>query len=116
MQDSDLLSVGTTGHELARQLMNASQKLLPRWYWGMTAQMLPAQLRAAFEVRLDQMDLRSAERALSSLRYLYPLLPSRLRHVGPFHEAKARMEGKRHLSLLTQLSNQFWIGNSRLIS
>jgi uncharacterized protein (DUF2236 family) len=47
MHDSDLLSVGTTGHELARQLMNASQKLLPSWYWGMTAQMLPAQLRAA---------------------------------------------------------------------
>ena len=81
----------------------------------MTAQMLPTQLRAAFEFKLDPMDLRSVDRALSSLRYVYPLSPSRLRHVGPFHEAKARMEGKRHIGLLTQLSNQFWIGNSRLV-
>jgi uncharacterized protein (DUF2236 family) len=116
LYDSDVLSVGPAGHELAWQLMNASQKFFPRWYWAMTAQMLPVQLRAAFGFRLDQMDLRSAERALSSLRYLYPLLPSRLRHVGPFHEAKARVAGKRHIGLLTQLSNQFWIGNSRLIS
>jgi len=49
------------------------------------------------------------------LRYVYPLLPSRLRHVGPFHEAKARMAGKKRVGLLTQLSNRFWIGNSRLL-
>jgi uncharacterized protein (DUF2236 family) len=99
MHDSDVLSVGTFGHELARRLMNASQKFLTRWYWAMTAQMLPTQLRAAFEFKLDPMDLRSVDRALSSLRYVYPLLPSRLRHVGPFHEAKARMEGKRHIGV-----------------
>jgi hypothetical protein len=90
--DSDVLSVGICGHELARQLVKASRKFLPKWYWAMTAQMLPAQLRAAFEFRLDEMDLRSVERGLASLRYLYPLLPAGLRYVGPFHEAKRGWE------------------------
>jgi uncharacterized protein (DUF2236 family) len=113
MHDSDELTVSAVARELARQLMRTSGRFpLPNWYWIMTAEMLPARLRSAFGLNFDQSDVRSAQRSLKWLRRLYPMLPWRVRHVGPFQEAYDRLSGKRQPSFGTQLSNRFWIGQS----
>jgi len=42
---------------------------------------------------------------LELIRRVYPLLPARLRHVAPYHEARERLDGNRLqlITLLTQL-------------
>jgi len=41
-------------------------------------------------------------------------LPSRLRYVGPYHEARERLAGRTSPRFLTRLSNRAWIGQSML--
>jgi len=72
--------------------------------------MLPARLRMAFELPLGEAERRSASRALKWMRRTYPSLPDRLRTVGPYQEAQARMKGSDRLSLTTRWLNQLWIG------
>jgi hypothetical protein len=47
------------------------------------------------------------------LRHVYPWIPARLRHVGPYQEACARLAGRR-LGATTQLLNRFWIGQKSM--
>jgi len=48
------------------------------------------------------------------IRRIYPALPERLRYVGPYQEAKARLSGRAQPDLATQVLNRFWIGQRRL--
>ena len=71
----------------------------PQWYRAVTASMLPPRLREAFG--LSDTDSGQSERARASLRRIYPTLPARLRHVGPYQEAVARLSGQASPDLAT---------------
>jgi hypothetical protein len=43
-----------------------------------------------------------------------PLLPARLRYVGPYQEAQARLSGRAWPNIGTQVLNRLWIGRSEL--
>lgn len=82
----------------------------PRWYKALTAQMLPPHLREGFELRGGDVEPRMAVQAVARARRLYPALPERLRHVGPYQEAMTRLAGRARPDLVTQLVNRLWIG------
>jgi len=86
----------------------------PRWYKALTAQMLPPHLREAFELRDRDVDPRLAAQTITWARRLYPALPERLRHVGPYQEATARLAGRARPDLATQLVNRLWIGQGSM--
>lgn len=112
MWRSETLTVTSSARDIARQLLFGTGRLsrTPRWYRALTAAMLPARLRAAFDLPFDERERRRAEQALARIRRLYPLLPVRLRYVGPYQEAVARLAGKRRPDLLTRGINRAWIG------
>ena len=117
MWRSDTLTVGPAARELARQIFaGAPQPWLraPGWYRALTAAMLPPRLREAYGLPYDEAERRAAERAVVWIRSLYPLLPKRVRHVGPYQEAVARLRGRPQPDLATQWLNRFWIGRRRL--
>src|ERR1700730_2221850 len=60
--------------------------------------------------RRSQTEQPIAEAAIARIRRVYPALPERLRYVGPYQEAVARLSGRRRSELLTQWANQLWIG------
>jgi uncharacterized protein (DUF2236 family) len=109
---SETLTVTSSAREIAQQLLFGTGRLLrtPPWYRALTAAMLPARLRAAFDLPFDERERRRAEQALARIRRLYPLLPVRLRYVGPYQEAVARLAGKKRPDLLTRGINRAWIG------
>jgi uncharacterized protein (DUF2236 family) len=112
MSESDELTVTTAARDIAQQIFSGAATTMPPplWYRALTAQMLPARLRTAFELPLADGDQQSAARALAMMRRLYPLLPGRLRTVGPYQEAQARLRGRDRPSLATQWLNRLWIG------
>lgn len=114
MWRSNTLTVSPAARDMARQLLFGVGGLLraPPWYRALTASMLPPRLRAPFGLLLDERERHIAERALERIRRLYPLLPERLRYVGPYHEAAARLSGGRRPDLVTRLANRVWIGRS----
>jgi uncharacterized protein (DUF2236 family) len=118
MQNSDVLTVNTAARHIARQIFSGAVTRIrpPAWYQALTAQMLPARLRGAFGLPLEDADRRGADRAIERLRRIYPLLPLRLRTVGPYQEAQARMRGESRLSLATRWLNQLWIGQPSMTS
>jgi hypothetical protein len=71
-------------------------------------------LRNDFGLSYGDAKRRAAERSLTWIRRLYPRLPNRLRHVGPYQEAGARLAGRHHPDPVTRLLNRFWIGRPRL--
>jgi uncharacterized protein (DUF2236 family) len=115
MRDSEALAVGPAARAFGGQLLAGAKPWLrpPRWYRALTAGMLPARLREAYGLRYEAADRRAAERAVTLLRRCYRALPGPIRHVGPYHEAMARLRG-REPNLATQCLNRLWIGRPRL--
>src|SRR6516164_7035364 len=87
---------------------------VPRWYRAVTAQMLPPHLRDAFELRDRDFEPRLAAQAIRWARHLYPALPERIHHVGPYQEAAARLAGRAQPDLAIQLVNRLWIGQASM--
>jgi uncharacterized protein (DUF2236 family) len=110
--DSEVLSVSDEARAIAGHLLRGTKLWLrpPAWYRAVTARMLPPRLREAFGLHYGQAEDRLAETAIMRLRRVYPALPERLRYVGPYFEAKARLAGTERADLLTQISNRLWIG------
>ena len=50
------------------------------------------------------------KRALAWIRRIYPRLPMRLRAVGPYQEALARLQGGKQPDLAVRWLNRLWIG------
>jgi hypothetical protein len=48
--------------------------------------------------------------ALAWIRRVYPRLPMRLRAVGPYQEALARLQGDKQPDLAVRWLNRLWIG------
>jgi uncharacterized protein (DUF2236 family) len=112
MTGSDVLTVSPAARDIAKKIFSgaATRVRPPMWYRALTAQLLPDRLRIAFELPLGDAERRSASRALMWLRRAYPLLPDRLRTVGPYQEARARMNGSNRVPLTTRWLNRLWIG------
>ncbi|QFI77089.1 DUF2236 domain-containing protein [Bradyrhizobium betae] len=116
MVQSDILTVSPAAREIATQIFAGARPWLrpPRWYRALTARMLPERLRAGFGFELDERDARSAENALQWIRRVYPKLPDRLRYVGPYQEAQARLRGEPQPDWMTRCLNRAWIGRPRM--
>jgi len=116
MWDSDTLTVGTDACRIAEALLEGGALWLsaPGWYRAITARLLPPRLREAFGLRYGETERRRADRAIAWVRQVHPVLPDRLRCVGPYLEAKARLSGKRGPDFLTRIANRLWIGQPRM--
>jgi uncharacterized protein (DUF2236 family) len=112
MVGSDILTASDAARAIAADLFSGTRTHLrvPSWYRALTARLLPPRLRDEFRLPYGQPEHRSAERALTVLRFAYPLIPARLRFVPPYHEACARLAGCERPGLLTQILNRCWIG------
>ena len=116
MTQSETLTVSTAAREIATQIFTGARPWLrpPRWYRALTARMLPERLRAGFGFELDARDIRSADNALRWIRRVYPKLPDRLRYVGPYQEAQARLRGEPQPDWMTRCLNRAWIGRPQM--
>jgi uncharacterized protein (DUF2236 family) len=117
MCESDVLTVTSIARVMAQRLLTGGGGTWlcpPQWYGALTAYMLPEPVRSAFGLRYDAAERRLAENALAWIRRFYPALPERLRYVGPYQEAKARLVGKVRPDLSTRLLNRIWIGQPLL--
>jgi len=116
MAQSDILTVSPAAREIVGQLFAGGRPWLrpPRWYQALSVQMLPERLRDGFGLSFDAHDRAAADRALAWIRRIYPMLPARLRHVGPYQEAQARLRGKPEPDWTTRRLNRAWIGRTRM--
>jgi uncharacterized protein (DUF2236 family) len=116
MVQSDILTVSPAACEVALQIFagGGTWLRLPRWYQAVSVQMLPDRLRAGFGLSFDARDRLAADRAVAWIRRLYPMLPARLRNVGPYQEAQARLQGKPQPDWVTRCLNRAWIGRPRM--
>jgi uncharacterized protein (DUF2236 family) len=116
MGGSDTLTVTPEARAMGEQVLRGTNVCLraPKWYRAVTAGMLPSRLQIAFGLHYGQAERRIAESAITWIRRVHPLLPDRLRFVGPYQEAVARLSGRARPDLLNQLANQFWIGQRTL--
>jgi uncharacterized protein (DUF2236 family) len=116
MQRPGSLAVGDAARAIAADIFAGTGLWLraPRWYRAVTAQMPPPHLRGAFELRDRDVEPRLAAQAITWARRLYPALPERIRHVGPYQEATARLAGRAQPDLATRLVNRLWIGRASM--
>ena len=116
MLESPLLCVDAESAALGQSVLAGVGTWVrpPRPYRAITAGWLSPRLRAGFGLAYGAVDQSSVERAKGWLPRLYSHLPAALRFVGPYHEANARLRG-RLPGALTQRSNRFWMGRSRLL-
>jgi uncharacterized protein (DUF2236 family) len=116
MWESEVLSVSDEARAIAGHILQGTTIWLrpPEWYRAITTRMLPPRLRDAFGMRHGQAEDHAAETAIIWIRRVYPALPQRLRYVGPYLEARARLAGSARPDLLTRISNKLWIGRSSL--
>lgn len=83
---------------------------MPKWYLSLTIHLLPERLRGEFGFVFGEREQRSMNLALALIRRLYPRLPMRIRAVGPYQEALARLQGERKPDLAVRWLNRLWIG------
>jgi uncharacterized protein (DUF2236 family) len=115
MWRSDVLTVSDEARKIAGAVLSGAgtRLLMPSWYRAVTAWLLPTRLQDDFGLLYDESERRKADRALAVLRHVYPRMPNRLSHVGPYQEARARLAGRRP-GMATELLNRFWIGQKSM--
>ncbi|MFT4116427.1 oxygenase MpaB family protein [Bradyrhizobium sp.] len=116
MAQSDILTVSPAAREIAAQIFGGARPWLrpPRWYRALTARLLPERLREGFGLALDERDVRAVDNALTWIRRIYPRLPDRLRYVGPYQEALARLRGEPQPDWMIRCLNRAWIGRPQM--
>jgi uncharacterized protein (DUF2236 family) len=116
MVQSDTLTVTATARAIALRLLAGADLWfpLPRSYRALTAGLLPLALRKGFGLDYGPSEQRRAKQLIHWAQRIYPLLPQRLRYVGPYYEALARIAGKSKPDYFTQISNQIWTGRGQL--
>jgi uncharacterized protein (DUF2236 family) len=112
MAGSDILTVTPAARAIAGQIFSGEATRLrpPKWYLALTAHLLPERLRDEFGLRFGERERRSVKATLARIRRLYPRLPMRLRAVGPYQEALARLQGGSRPGLAVRSLNRLWIG------
>lgn len=115
MEESSQLGVSMNARAMAHSLLIGAGSWIkpPRWYRALTTLWLPARFRAEFALRFDDDDAEALDMVREWLPRIYRHLPPALRFVGPWHEARERLAGRRP-GPLTHLSNRFWIGEVQL--
>lgn len=115
MSESDELAVTGTARMYAKKLLTGAGSWIrpPHWYGALTAAWLPPRLRIEFFPDFGPDEERTAQSVVRWLPRIYRRLPGPVRFVGPWQQARARLAGLGP-GLLTQGSNQFWIGEARL--
>jgi uncharacterized protein (DUF2236 family) len=115
MWRSDDLTASDEARKIAGAVLSGAGTRLPppSWFRALTARLLPARLRDDFGLPYGESERRKSARALAVIRRVYPRMPNRLRHVGPYQEARARLAGRRP-GIATQLLNRFWIGQKSM--
>lgn len=108
MHASDQLGVTPAARRIGQAVLSGAGSWIhpPRWYRALTAAWMPPRLREDFGLEADD---RLADRARRWLPRVYRTLPGALRFVGPYHEARARIQSRSE-SWLTRRNNLFWIG------
>jgi uncharacterized protein (DUF2236 family) len=116
MTGSSTLIVTDAARAIAHRLLTGADTWLPvpSSYKAVTAALLPPRLRDAFELRYDKAEQDAAQQFIAWTRRIYPLLPSRLRYVGPHQEAKQRLAGRAEPDFITRMCNRFWMGQPAL--
>lgn len=116
MVQSNTLGVSASTRRLALQLQAGVGLLKPPvWYRGLTIQLLPPRLREQFGLAYGERERHAAERGVRWLKRFYPKLPSTMRYVGPYNEARFRMVGKTP-GVSVRLSNRVWVGQPELFT
>lgn len=113
---SDTLSVSDRARTMARRFLGGADLWLPvpASYQDLTVALLPQPVRERFGFRYGAPGQLDIHRPIALLRRVYPLLPNRLRYVGPYQEAEQRLAGRLTPDFVTQTCNRFWIGRAEL--
>jgi uncharacterized protein (DUF2236 family) len=116
MVQSDTLAVTDQARIMARRLITGADAWLPvpASYQALTASLLPLQIREAFGFPYGAAEQRAVRQLIAGIRRVYPLLPVRLRYVGPYQEAEQRLAGRERPDIVTRMCNRFWIGRAEL--
>jgi uncharacterized protein (DUF2236 family) len=117
MWTSDTLAVTSLSRDLADRVLHGrgSWVPVPQWYRALTAAWMPDRLREAFGLNFGEPEQCAAAKALRRLRAVYRRIPTSVRYVGPYQEARSRLQ-HRPAGMLTRASNRFWMGRSRMLS
>jgi uncharacterized protein (DUF2236 family) len=117
MWASDTLAVTSLSRDLAHRVLHGrgSWVPVPHWYRALTAAWMPDRLREAFALNYGDSEQRAAAKALRRFPALYRRIPTSLRYVGPYHEARSRLQ-HRPVGLLARANNRFWMGRSTMLS
>jgi uncharacterized protein (DUF2236 family) len=113
---SEELTVTDAARVMANRLLSGAGSWLPvpTSYRALTASLLPPRLRDAFALPYGDAEQLAADRLIAGVRWAYPLLPARLRFVGPYQWAQQRLAGKTGPDFMTRMNNRFWIGRPDL--
>jgi uncharacterized protein (DUF2236 family) len=116
MLASDVLTASDAARRVAAELFAGAgtRWRMPLWYRALTAGLLPPRLRQDFGLAYGPAEHCSAKRAIAVLRCVYPWIPSSLRYVAPYHEARSRLAGRERPGALTRALNRFWIGQTSM--
>jgi len=116
MARSSTLTVTAPARVMAHRLLAGADTWLPipAAYKALTAALLPPRLRDAFALRYGKAEEADVQQFLGRARRIYPYLPARLRHVGPYQEAEQRLAGRTQPDFVARMCNRFWMGQSAL--
>ena len=114
---SDQLEVSPAARSIAAGVLAGVGCVpMPRWYRDLTTALLPEHLRLGYGLPFGPAEEQRAHRAVRVLRRVYPTIPSRLRSVPPYFEARGRLSGRSRPDLMTRALNRLWIGRPSLPS
>jgi uncharacterized protein (DUF2236 family) len=118
MAQSNTLTVTDPARVMAHRVLVGADTWfsVPASYKALTAALLPPRLRDAFALRYGEAERRAVQRLIGWARRSYPLLPSRLRYVGPYQEAEQRLAGRAQPDFVTRMCNRLWMGRADLQS
>jgi len=116
MVHSDTLTITASARAIAHRLLAGTDLWfpVPRSYRALTAALLPPALREGFGLDYGPSEQRRAQKFIQWAQRMYTILPQRLRYVGPYYEALARIAGRSRPDYLTRMSNRVWIGRGQL--
>jgi uncharacterized protein (DUF2236 family) len=112
MHRSPVLTVSADARAIIEGLFRRGRRWarMPGWYAAITASLLPDRLREGFGLPHGPRQRAAADRVFAAARAAVPFLPDRLRYVGPYQEARARLRGAERPDVGVRLANRFWIG------
>jgi uncharacterized protein (DUF2236 family) len=115
MEQSNELGVNEKARSMGHNILAGAGSWIrpPHWYRALTAQWMPERFREEFALSFGPAEQRATESARRRVQGIYRRLPAAVRFVGPWHEAQARLRGRR-VGMLTRANTRFWIGQARL--